>query len=790
MPVSSPLTEKEQSGTLFRTAVLVLLFLLLCLALGRVVTPRMLSGWDLFPQYYLVHSMVENLEQGSIFGYDHHWFGGYTSFGFYGFLPYYCVAQVYRFVFVPLYGSSHDSLALTLNVFLYLLPSLQLAAFGLLGRGLLGRGYGYWSMLAGFLCLLEGGYVNAAPFHIFSNLLFGHFAFSFSLLLLTLVIGTLGLMRRGEKPWLWGLASGALISAVICSHPLTAVFLAFYGMFLFFWHRKTAALSVAAVFSGGFLLSLPWSFQFLRNLWLSRSQTLGPSDFDPILTLFPRLHLLKSCLENWEPFAWLNLPYTGLFLLACFAAGTAALVQKRGLFLVSVFTLTLVLFPRDVLIHLLPLPLHYYRFIAVLFVIFIPICAFGFAELNRVVGARENRLGRLIGAGLLGLSFGLALFSSLRVDYRGGPAPLPYLQQAYELSSRTCGFQDARSFPAPLSSSPSFRSVQSVLAAYEESPPEGRVAIEPSTKEKDRVGSPFVLHTLFPLLFKQEVLPGLLAESSPAAPIQIALLGLLGDGMIWGNTGPLIRSTETADLIEGLRHYGVSDLILTTKEAEDAVSQEFGESAKVFGDRSYAWFRLQQPYPRVSSLEHPPLLFVEAGGRSFQEFGSQYFLRGFGQTREIVFSPRDLSEIPPHELKRFSGFVVSLSEGKLTEGSSEIAALEPLEKPMVLLGPDAYPSSVRRERTTLFPIRNRVEIFPTKNHFNRFLRLISRIDAESSAPVSKLSYSGSEIAFQSDGPVLLRFGYHPRWRSESEVYQTTAGLMFVFADGKTALTFE
>src|SRR5690349_14246763 len=57
------------------------------------------AGWDTLPQIHLFYKMVRLLKQGTCFGYDLEWFGGFPIFIFYGFLPYLFVALIHILTF-------------------------------------------------------------------------------------------------------------------------------------------------------------------------------------------------------------------------------------------------------------------------------------------------------------------------------------------------------------------------------------------------------------------------------------------------------------------------------------------------------------------------------------------------------------------------------------------------------------------------------------------------------------------------------------------------------------------
>lgn len=783
-------------GVIVKSTILFLLFVVVCLSLQQVLVADLLSEWDYFPNYYLLQTMLDNLEHGRVISYDHKWFAGYPIFVYYGFLPFYIMAQAHLLVIEPTLGDSIRTLALSLNIFLYIIPLLQLAAFGLLGRGVLGKGYGFWTVLVGFLCLFEGGYYILSPFNIFTNVFFGHLASAFALVFLCAAMGTLGMVCRGGNRWIWGIPSALLIAAVICSHSLTAVFLALYGLFLIGWHRKEHALALIAIFSSGFLLSLPWSIEILHYYWVSRAEPVGPTEVDPLVSLFPRINILKLCLTYWTEEAWLNIPFSGLLLIPACIVGVASLASRRQYFLLGAFAIFLIVLPRDFLYRLTFLPLHYYRFIAPLFFLFVPICAFGLARIFYWSIARRWLVAKTLFTSAFTLAFLLASASALRVDYRGGYTPFPWLRTAYDMAGNACGYLDNRIFPTPIVSYRAFQDVQEVMAYFKRNPPEGRIAVQQSIEERRRIATPFALHTLLPLLDNREIIPGLLVESSPAAPLQIALLGSLGFGMIWGDNAGQTQDgglqMEIPEMIDAIRHYGASHLVLTAEVAKENVIEDGLDMVdEVLKNNSYTVYRIRDVPSRITELGFAPFLFVEAGGISFKQFGPQYFFSRYGRAAPVLYHHGGLADLEPGEREKLGGLIVSLPAWRPIEDREQIEPWLKYNLPLVVLGPNMS-GGVRTETPLLvIPVERPQRIFRSGLVENRLWRFMGEPGIYS-VPAENLTYSRHQIAFEMKGPTLLRFGFYPRWE-ESEgrhVYQTTSGLMFLFADGETTLAFR
>jgi hypothetical protein len=487
------------------------------------------------------------------------------------------------------------------------------------------------------------------------------------------------------------------------------------------------------------------------------------------------------------------------------------LIRAGKYFLPCTYLVLLLVLPRNLLIFLARgLPLHYSRFIMLLWVFNILLAAAGAMAVMEAMGKLRSAWMRSAGLAVFVLLMEWALIAAGIQDYGPTLADSRY-GQIFRLAERSCSGRD---FPAPVQAVkdlPGYSDARQLMDRIAELRPTGRVAVETNSSNLSFLGTPHLFSTLLPWAYGIPVVPGLLAESSLSSGFLIPILGKGSRSIVWARD-PGLGEIKLSDAIERLRLFNVEYLVASsfsylsnlTAIADPltcpppSICQEppcaplCPNAAKplVLMERlgTMGVFRLKDPRPFLESVKARPFLFIEQGGMDFRRFSEEWFKSSELLPYPIIFTKRPFAELPAKERERLGGVILSLDSK---------SPLEPAqyrywqEQGLRVLALNAEPQLDMPETesfTYLSPLRIEITMLRLGQIFRRLYPNVAGHDS-----VAALRRSASEVEFDSRDGVIINYSYFPDWRStdpDQTVFLSTPSLMFVFADGPTKLVYQ
>ena len=702
-----------------------------------ILSDRIVAGWDLTGHFYLLTKMVEFLKSGSFTGYDADWFGGYPVFTFYGPLPYVLLAlpHVLSFGVIPL--------NLLFNCFLFFIPFFFLFSIYYTSRVWFGKKVGPIALVFSLFFLLAGK--NYAHFGIGLNaeIYLGLFSSIFAISLMVLLLGVFGKQRKKKSNKLI-LIGGLLLAMIILTHALTTIFTGVLLAVLFLSDTKKLWKPLILTFLLGLALSSFWLIPFLLNLDLTSAQMIGklPLSRDPLFNLYPKID------EMFSDFNFLML-IPGFVLLICSFMGIIKLFKSKNHFWPYAFVFTLILLPRDYLVNVIDLPLHYYRFVPHIFVLNIFLAAFGLRYILKKITSLKQRSRMIAEVSTLFIVFSSVLVMAflhfdMKEDYN-------FFFEEYD----------------------DYEAATEMLDYINELNPSGRVAVEIMFENQVRLGTPHFFTNFLPLKYDIPVIPGLLAESSLSSELVMPALIQVSDSLAWGNVELLnekeFKKQSTSSMIERLGLYNVQYILLDKENADNLFKRLKNDEVslqKTIGD--FYLVELADFKPLIESTPYPPFLFIDEGGMDFRIFSTQWFKVPELFDYPVIYTDKSVDEISDYDLSRIGGFIVSLPEGTPVL-DSDFAYLREDNKEVVFLSSDEDIFGLEEvfSKTDASELKN-VEIIPE---------------------IKEDEY----IKFFSESGALINYSYFPRWEStdpEQTVFWATPTMMFVFGKGDTELFYD
>lgn len=686
--------------------------------LHPILTGQLVAGWDSTSHFYLQTKMADFLKAVTITGYDANWFGGYPVFTFYGPLPYILITLFYFLSFgvIPL--------NFIFNGFLFLLPFFFLFSVYYTSRVWFGKKAGVFALLFSLFFLLADKDYAHFGVGLNAEIALGLFSSLFAIFLMTLLLGVFGKQREKKSKKLI-IVGGILLAMIILTHALTTLFTGVLMAILFFSDRKSLWKPIILTFLSALILSAFWLFPFLWNLEFSSAQMIGvpPMSKDPLFVLYP-----------------------GILLLIFSLFGITSLFKSKNHFWPYAFIATLIVLPRDYLVYVIDLPVHYYRFVPHIFVLNIFLAAAGLEHVmeSYPIIAKRKYLRALIWVIVL-ISVSLAVF---KFDMRNDR---PFFFEEFE------SYDDSRQ----------------MLEYIASLNPTGRIAIEIKPENQDILGTPHFFSTLLPLKYDIPVLPGLLAESALSSEFILPTLVQVSDSIAWGNVSLLkdknFKKQSFDSMIKRLKLYGVEYLLLNAEFARNllkSVPDDELISQKITG--SFHLLKLPDFKPLIEATSYAPFLFVDNGGMDFRTFSAQWFKFPEFFDYPVIYTEKSIDEISDYDLSRIGGFVISVPEGK-SMSAEDLDDLKKLNGNIVLFDSTESPEDQLKIMSSIF-----------QSDFDK-----SEIIAE--------VREDERLKFFSKTGAFINYSYFPRWKSTDSaqtVFWATPSMMFVFGRGETELFYD
>ncbi len=622
------------------------------LSLFNIVSSLPIAGWDTPGHLYLSYKMQEFLASGTWFGYDPNWFSGTALFVLYPPLTYILINLLHLITF-------SDDLTFSFNLFIYLQAQFLVITSYWTTKYLLGVKSRKYVMLV-LTLILHTNIIYSTHFVGLAGVFYAGFLSNSTGLILFLLL--FAQIRKLElKITSSCYLSILLLSLILLNHILTAVFtLIFISIYLTIQANERALKKWLLIIVGALIVTSPYYWIFINNLEFSSSEAIGlhGSFLDPLLVIFPNLnieHFTQMLNANFSnsfnffnykidlPLIISQFPYYALIALYFGIKGSIIIIknQKRLTgFLVTIIILFIFL-PRNYLIRLSTLSIHYYRFTGLLSFMFIFIIAYGIKESDHFQGYTKKILGGIL----------LAVILLLTVSFQMLYISDPKYQKSNLLLNDYKGYQD----------------LDRVAQYLVEHNLTSGVAIEQSYFFRLEIGSLHAASYLLPLKYKIPIKNGLLAESSYYSSLINPTLGLQTNQMVWGSKELYLFNyynnpqKKPKLMIEKLKILGVKVLITTDRESFKKINKLFVKTKLLVLNKRIANYRIfTLPETLINSdVKLPQYLFFDSKELTFKMFFRDWFAYDAKINFNLVYDYFNLIKNDPSLLKEFSGLIFS-----------------------------------------------------------------------------------------------------------------------------------
>lgn len=732
-------------------------------ALYPLFSTEVIAGWDLPPHYYLMHKMAEFMQAGHITGYDANWFGGYPAFTFYGPLPYFIVALPHVLT------GGVISLNLLFNLFLFALPFLFLFSLRYTGNVWFGKKVAPLAVLMGLFYLTmikDQSYVGIG---LHSEIYLGLFANFFASSLMVLLLGLIEKQRKTRKR-LYLVLAALLTGAIVLSHILTALFTVLALTIYLLLHFKSWWKSYLFIGFGSFLITSFWVMPFYLGLGYTGGGEYGMMEIlasDPLFSMYPRFHLIFSdpSLHVLPDLALIILTVTGLLMA----------LRSRGWFLALLFLFSLIVLPRNYLVHIINLPVHYFRFTAHVYVVGILLASSGLVLIWEKIYKCAPVI-RPILRGIFLYSF-VVLFFIMIADFFGWSNATGSYVHRYRFDQY-----------------PLWEDAKETLDFLNEIHTDNRIAVNTSLNFIHEIGSPHYFDTFLPLQQDKAIVPGLLAESALSTKFLMPVLSHIGSNLIWGDASLafdefFVEKTE-ASMLKRLGMFNIEYLVTDSMSSEKLIAEASPGMLTLERDGYFDVIHINEFKPFLEKINYRPFLFLDGGGATFDDFAREWFKRSSLFERTVIYTPKELSKISEYEKSQIGGYVVSFPKDykmSLDEFNHWIEVAK--KKKLIFLNskPDfdlLYADQVRF-----------VEYFNGAFGIDVFESALVEFSPEivETREVQLAVKEDERLIFDSYFGTLINYSYFPRWKSTESnqtVFRAVPSMMFVFGRGKTELFYD
>lgn len=559
---------------------------------------------------------------------------------------------------------------------------------------------------------------------------------------------------------------------IILSHTLTAFFTMVLFVVLIIAYFRTLGGKILYIFCLGAILSLFWFIPFVQYSFFTSAAPIGILSYtsDPLFILFPYINEIVK-----NPSA-LMIP--GLVFLICSIVGIVMSVKTDKHFWPFAFLLVFIFIPRDYLINVLNLPIHYYRFMAHVFVLNIVIAGFGMAVIYDWVSS-FRRFKRVIFRSLILIVVCMFLLVSIsgfniKENYNFYQADYPAYGNAKEMLSYMAKLKEA-----------------GIL--------DGRVTAFSYYPFQIMLGSPHFFATFLPLQFNVPVLPGLLTESSLSSQFVIPTMVKLTDGSMlrWGNVSLIFddafNSLGMKDYLNELSLYNVEYLLLTKSDAERLVSgvstsasagtEEKPKVSLEFTSGDFSLVKLESYKPMIEATTYKPFLFIDKGGMDFLNFAKEWYKAPDLFKYPVIYTEKSLESISKEDFSSVGGIILSYPDDAFIS-LEEYKYWTSLGKKVIFLNAEASSPNMMDNVNVRFVTDFKYDLMGFASGDSLEIKTVEVIPSV---------LKDEEVTFTSYFPTLINYNYFPRWRSKDPtqtVYWATPTQMFVFGRGETELFYK
>lgn len=746
-PAERPASRSTAPAWRIELALLGSILLLMLWRFSGIFSSAELPNWDALGHFFAVSKMAEYLSVGQLGGYFHGWLGGLEMFRFYPPLFYAAVAGAWLVTFKAI------PLALLFRLAAFLAVFGTVVSLWLFVWTFFGRSAGRWA-----LALSPALVFYPSAYSMFG--VGGGAAFWVGLIPnavgLALVFVWLSLLERwrqspSDRRFIAMTAVGAALALI---HSLSLIF---GGILFLIWmaaNWRHAQRLPRAIGSLALSLALAafWLLPFLSGLSLTAGSERGETNsLMYLLAIFP-----------------FHIPYleAGIIALIGLAIlGTIILFKERKYGLLALWLGSILVFLlRWPLSRLLPsVGIHYYRFLAVVYVLQLAAAAVGADWLWRrwAEGAGRRRAYLIVLALLVAFSY----------------------FNAFDLLDRASADQDSWRRPvawtgAEFTGSEEAEALVTRLARLKDV---DRVQVEmPIDVALTDIGSHFFFATRLPGVNGQRSAEGLFVESAPQTPFLLSTIRTLQPGVnrIWGDERlrlikPFVDQPKSVQL-KRLGLFGVNYFVATSPEMVSQLDQDEGAEA-VDAVGRYRIYRLTGARPMAYRLERLPAVYLsEYGQANFRDIALSVFAGEQTYGMPVIESRLTVNAFVEQGGADYSAVIVDGHGLAVGEANS----LKLLAVPVIVLNPNAAVRSAITDGVGNLRLVDRYETVPKNSRrlwpdwpagwveLQAELADLTWTPFVSDQPLEVLEVSDQRVRFSDGGPLVINSGYSDRWQAE------------------------
>jgi hypothetical protein len=758
--------ERRRMAASWRIELILLggIFLLMVARFSGLFSSAELPNWDAPGHFFAVNKMAEYLSAGKLSGYFHGWLGGLEMFRFYPPLFYAIVAGAWLVTFKAI------PLALLFRAAAFLAVFGTSVSLWLFVWTFFGRAAGRWA-----LALSPALIFYPSAYSMFG--VGGGAAFWVGLIPnacgLALIFVWLTLLERWRQTPTAGrfAAMTSVGAALALTHSLSLIF---GGVLFLIWlavnWRKDRRVS-RAVWSLALSLALAafWLLPFLAGLSLTAGSERGETNsLMYLLAIFP-----------------FHIPYLEVGIIAVISLallGTFILVKERKYGLLALWLGSILFFLlRWPLSRVLPsVGIHYYRFLAVVYVLQLAVAAVGADWLWQrwAEGTTRRRVYLAVLAVLVAISY----FS------------------AFDLLDRASANQDSWRRPiawdwAEFEGNEEAEALVSRLAQLKDA---NRIQVEmPIDVALTDLGSHFFFATRLPAANGQRSAAGLFVESAPQTPFLLSAVRTLQPGVnrIWGDERlrlikPFVDQPKAVQL-KRLGLFGINYLVATSPEMARQLEQHEGAEA-VGAVGRYRIYRLMEARPLAYRLEYWPAVYLSDYGQAdFRDIALTVFAGEHSHDKPVIESRLTINAFVEQGGADYSAVIVDGHDLAVGEANS----LKLLAVPVIVLNPNAAVRSAVADEAGNLRLIDQYQVVSKNSRrlwpdwpagwaeLQKELADLNWVPFVSDRDLTVLEFSNQRVRFSDGGPLVINSGFSDRWQTDGgqPISRLTPDRLFVNA---------
>ena len=441
------------------------------------------------------------------------------------------------------------------------------------------------------------------------------------------------------------------------------------------------------------------------------------------------------------------------------------LLKKRQYLWPVYFLVTLFILPSQYLVNFFPnWPLHYYRFFAFLYLIFLAISAYGLAIVQEYL--KQKKSWRLISYTVFVL---IIIYSLFHYSLAGGDG---------QLNIRFARFDDPYHFN--IKDYPGISTAEKVADYLVDSLSTNRIFVEQPITDQADLGSPHYFKTILPLRGK-EVIDGLYIEGAIQSPLVMPTLSALSKTFTWGDSSvyldPAFRLQERDALLRRLAYLRVDTIVARSNKLKSALANS-DLLKKVNTINEYDIYQFLEVKSMIYAVNHRPgIFFVEQNSLSYRDVVKIWYKFPALLDFPLVQANNSILTISDKEISQF-GYIITSAPNLTRE---QLDRLTSFKLPVIWLnGPQKIdiPAELTSRIFFIDDFYNNPSaqgVVKIADHLSKLAPGLNFSESKEKE-VKILTWSEKEIVFSGTGPVIINIGYFPYWQptnSQTIVYQST-----------------